>query len=121
MRADRVSRRVQKECRGSKLYVGFPMRATHTDRHRRGTSFSAAAAKFERLVTFVLIVALLRVFGAQALAAMSGYDMVATVTLGSMSAPRGDDSALFGLPVPSHDGPDDREGSPRRAGTRRLP
>src|SRR4051812_27694251 len=37
-------------------------------------------------VVFLLIVAILRVVGAQAIARMSGYDMVATVTLGSVVA-----------------------------------
>lgn len=37
-------------------------------------------------VVFALIVAILRVVGAQAIATMSGYDMVATVTLGSVIA-----------------------------------
>lgn len=37
-------------------------------------------------IVFLLIVAILRVVGAQAIARMSGYDMVATVTLGSVVA-----------------------------------
>src|SRR3954469_1300672 len=37
-------------------------------------------------VVFLLIVAILRVVGAQAIARMSGYDMVATVTFGSVVA-----------------------------------
>src|SRR5436305_7608650 len=37
-------------------------------------------------ITFLLIVAILRVVGPQAIATMSGYDMVATVTLGSVVA-----------------------------------
>src|SRR4051812_30666258 len=37
-------------------------------------------------VTFLLIIAILRVVGAQAIATMSGYDMVATVTFGSIVA-----------------------------------
>jgi uncharacterized membrane protein YcaP (DUF421 family) len=37
-------------------------------------------------VTFALMVAILRVVGAQAIAQMSGYDMVATVTFGSIVA-----------------------------------
>ena len=37
-------------------------------------------------LTFMLMVAILRVVGAQAIAQMSGYDMVATVTFGSIVA-----------------------------------
>jgi len=37
-------------------------------------------------VTFALVVVILRVVGAQAIAQMSGYDMVATVTFGSIVA-----------------------------------
>jgi uncharacterized membrane protein YcaP (DUF421 family) len=37
-------------------------------------------------VVFALIIVILRVVGAQAIARMSGYDMVATVTLGSIVA-----------------------------------
>ncbi|HEV7591343.1 MAG TPA: YetF domain-containing protein [Longimicrobium sp.] len=37
-------------------------------------------------IVFALIVAILRVVGAQAIARMSGYDMVATVTFGSVVA-----------------------------------
>jgi uncharacterized membrane protein YcaP (DUF421 family) len=37
-------------------------------------------------VVFALITAILRIVGAQAIAKMSGYDMVATVTLGSIVA-----------------------------------
>jgi uncharacterized membrane protein YcaP (DUF421 family) len=37
-------------------------------------------------IVFALIIAILRVVGAQAIATMSGYDMVATVTLGSIVA-----------------------------------
>jgi uncharacterized membrane protein YcaP (DUF421 family) len=37
-------------------------------------------------IVFALIVAILRVVGAQAIARMSGFDMVATVTLGSIVA-----------------------------------
>jgi len=41
---------------------------------------------FSTTVTFAVIVAILRIVGPQAIATMSGYDMVATVTLGSVVA-----------------------------------
>jgi uncharacterized membrane protein YcaP (DUF421 family) len=37
-------------------------------------------------ITFALVIVILRIVGAQAIARMSGYDMVATVTLGSIVA-----------------------------------